>query len=359
MMLRLNWMICFLAVISLANCVPPNRPQKDPKITGDKKDGTASGESGLQFSLPATDSKSAGRFNEYRLTVEPLPVDCKGGTKLSELNPYSDAVITKKLGRGCDYKILLEISGEANGNSAVLYNLGSSEVIADSQLGSGFVPVKGILEATSEAVSLGLPSTLALGGQDSSSGTGDRQNPYPQNNPNSNPYPQNNPSSNPYPNTNPNTNPNSNPGNGSGSLPAGFNVNVTTRSGPVRLDRIFTSKYLLIDFSQPGCGYCVSHAEKINDSSTEQARFSGSGACKSLTIVSRQELRAWQDAVGGAESFSGRASAEYSAGLHGFSRLFGINSITGTPTFILVDRTGRVLGKQTVRPPRVVDTYCR
>jgi thioredoxin-related protein len=142
-------------------------------------------------------------------------------------------------------------------------------------------------------------------------------------------------------------------------LASAINVNVTTSSGSVKLDTIFTTQYLLLDFSQPGCGPCISHAQSVNSSSSEQARFSGSGACKILVIVAGGQLSSWQEAIGGSSTFTGRNSAEYSGGLNGFSRLFGMSGVSSTPTFALVDRTGRVVGQSAGGMPGQVSSLCR
>ncbi len=147
------------------------------------------------------------------------------------------------------------------------------------------------------------------------------------------------------------------PSKSTSSLAPSLNISLGSSSGSVKLSSIFSTKYLLIDFSQPGCGPCISHAKQFNSSYSMQNRYSGKGACKAITIVNPGSLGPWRSAVGGATTATGRSSYEY--GFSKITSLLNTSSIRSTPWFILIDRTGRVLGSSAGREPPKASELCR
>jgi hypothetical protein len=105
------------------------------------------------------------------------------------------------------------------------------------------------------------------------------------------------------------------------------------------------SRYLLIDFSQPSCPYCIRFAETIES----QDELFSSGVCKPITLVGRGQLDSW---IRAAQSQGVNEAASHSYSLaevsHGAAkgRLDGSNTSgpVATPTILLFDtHTNRVI----------------
>jgi hypothetical protein len=128
------------------------------------------------------------------------------------------------------------------------------------------------------------------------------------------------------------------------------------------LNEIFTTQYLLIDYSQLGCGYCVQHARAVNNDQKFKDMMAGQGKCKSLTVVSTSQVDSWitqfDRDLGNISTFSGKTSYGYETGATGFGRLLGVK-ITGTPTVQLIDRTGKVVVQDGRSNPQQVEGLCR
>jgi hypothetical protein len=127
------------------------------------------------------------------------------------------------------------------------------------------------------------------------------------------------------------------------------NLRLVGSSGATDLKTVAgASRYLLIDFSQPSCGYCVQFARTLE----QQAQLFASGTCKALTLVGRNQLTAW---VNAAQAGGARSAAAHSYSLadlsHGGAKgaLDGSNSSApvATPTIMLFDTQTN----QLVSPP--------
>jgi thioredoxin-related protein len=138
------------------------------------------------------------------------------------------------------------------------------------------------------------------------------------------------------------------------SLPAKINVQVTSASGSVALDKVFTTPYLLIDFSRLGCPPCVDLGKENESKSSFQSMTTGA-KCRAMTIVPAGQNSDWATAIGGE---SAKTTFEYKGGHNGFASLFGA-TVSATPTVILVDRTGKVIDEATGRVPSKFESMCR
>lgn len=121
-----------------------------------------------------------------------------------------------------------------------------------------------------------------------------------------------------------------------------------------KLSDVFTTKYVLIDFSQSSCGYCIDLSKGINQDSGKQAMFSGD-KCKLVTVVPRGDLGRWKRAIGG--GFVGDNSYELQIGMTTWARSFKF-SLRGTPSTILVDRKGQMVTSAVGSEPANLEQYC-
>ena len=125
------------------------------------------------------------------------------------------------------------------------------------------------------------------------------------------------------------------------NLPAERNYNIKDSSGASKkLADVFKGKYMLLDFSSSTCGYCITRARELNQSEALQAALD-SDKCSHATIVPQADLRAWNGRVGGYV-----AKHSYEADTARIGRLVEAlgTSFAGTPTFIMIDTKGQIVG---------------
>jgi hypothetical protein len=360
-----------LAAIS---CLPPKGINANSDRTSKKQgaSGTSGGPGTIMLQFPALSNLTTGvstnlnsNSNSYLtmstviqtiiISVSPVDKNCKGATKVSESIIYSNELISKKLNPNCDYHARIALGGKtALGSDAVYYSMKNAEQIESSELQSGSVKLYLTLEASGSAKAQGLPATIATvePGSDTSPETSPNIYPSPTFQPTGTPQPTSTPT--PTPNPNPNPNPN----NGLSPLPSNLaKLSLQGAQTAITLGSYWTTKYLYVEFSRPGCGPCVDMAGSL---SGEESRFGGRGDCKALVVVPNQQLSSWHSAIGGAQTFAGRSSFAFSGSHDGFASYFeGIGTIESTPTIALIDRSGKAVGLDVGQSPALANQLCR
>lgn len=246
----------------------------------------------------------------YRLVISPKDSTCVKATSLDETKSYADTTLSPKLAKGCDYLVTVALGEKvASGSLASYYENSVKKEVRASELEASPVEISVMLSLTDAGRTAYMPESLS-------------NNAVP------NPVPAPTPTNTPLP-----------------PLAASMQGDILDSNGnEVSLESVFTTEFLVIDFSGAGCDYCVKHARQVNSDSDAQKIFSGNGKCKSITGVSKSDLNAWLSTVG-KSSFVGKHSYGHSNGLNAFSRMFGLSSVSGTPTFLFVNRKGDILNQ--------------
>ena len=255
----------------------------------------------LQGRNQDVDAAIQSQMLAYRLQINPSDSSCGQGTRIDQTGVFdTSARIASSIRQGCDYSVILEIGSAVSGARSLDRVFFRNEPAL--RIGKGDIA--------------GRPSfnvSLMLREVTSGSPTGPGINSVPNGNP-------------PRP-----------------SLPSDKDVEVVDASGGrVMLSNIFKGEYLLLDFSQPGCGACVSMARELADDEDFQWAFGGDGAkCSHATVVPSSQRSAWLRMF----PESGRVGAHSIFPEGGFSAVAGKfgQSIRATPTFLLIDRSGNVV----------------
>lgn len=280
----------------------------------------------VRVQLPASTkfkpTQGSAVVNAIHVEVKPKDSNCAGATQIKESRKYDDATFSQKFRRGCDYYVTLAL-GETTvigGPFKAYYQNTPEKLVTAKELETSPFNLNLNLTLTPEGVTASMPATI-----DNS------QTPVPPTQP---------------------TTP------GLQALATKLQVKVTDSKGQsVDLASVFTSKYLLIDYSQVGCQPCMSHADQVNGDATYQERFTGAGACTNMVIMEGNTMSDWLSRYP-TSSFVGRTTYSYSSGFNSFSKIFG-KTITGTPTFMLVDRSGTIVGMRVGGEPDEVDSLCK
>ncbi len=258
----------------------------------------------------------------YRLQVVPVENNCLGATRIDQVGEFESTTrLASSIRQGCDYNVTLEL-GAVSGSGQVLDRV--------------FFRNDPALRISKSEI-FGKPSyQAALVLRDLGSNQTNNVNP----NPNSNEIqPQ--------------------PGTPSGpALPSSKDSEVTdARGSKIMLSSLFTGQYLLLDFSAPGCGGCLSMARELANDQNFLSAFSGeAGKCSSFTIVRSSEMNAWLRIF----PASGSTGSHTISTAEGFSAVAGRlgRSISATPTFFLVDRAGNVVDSAEGELPAMALTAC-
>jgi len=120
------------------------------------------------------------------------------------------------------------------------------------------------------------------------------------------------------------------------------------------LSEVFTKEFALIDFSQTNCIYCKRSAKKFNEDDSFQSTVAN-GKCDFLTLIPTSDLSSWGGLFG--QSFVGKSSYAPVEGTREAAAKFGF-ALRATPSFILVDRNGRLLDSRTGALPRSFFETC-
>lgn len=373
---------CAIMGLNLSACLPPKpvstdggkksqlmpgqggRGNGNANVNGDGSEsdhGQSNGQ--LTIYLPeiraGQNPAAAAPVTSALIIANPRDMNCQKASKFADQVPYSSTPVSKTLNAECDYFVKVALTGRSNsGRDETYYAMSSAVSVTQSDLSQGPFILRGNLDASAAALSAGLPRTLTLGEQSLQNNTRPSVSPYPTQTYSPSPTQPYNPSPtqtyNPYPTQTFNPNPTQSPG--AASLPPQLAEFVLDQgSTQVKLGQFWKSKYLMVDFSQAGCPPCVSHAQ---DMANEESRFSGISGCQALILLPSGQIDSWFQAIGSSTNFAARISASSNSGHGGFTRLIGAQSISSTPTFIVIDRTGAVLARGSGGEPRQAVQYC-
>ncbi len=334
-----------LLSLLLAGCVPTSNIDSS---SGKKSSKLSS----VQMSMPAADALTTKDGQKpvtgLRLSITPVnAAACPSGTTINEvISTLGATSVQQKVIKGCDYDVKVELGKfESAQNGFNLQTLGAvyyapsapTRITAD-QTRDDKISVRVSLALTEEGRRIGLPESLPV-----PSPVPQQQTPQPAN------PPQTQPPVVPPPVT---PAPTPQPGTQLPALPAKLNVNLTGPGGSVPLSTIFSTKYLVVDYSRPGCGPCVSLAKSLEKNASFQQMMKGS-KCRALTVIPKNELEDWNAAVGGPHA----AETSYEYTHSQFASLFG-TSISATPTVMIVDRNGAVVDKKVGGLPDKLNSLC-
>lgn len=336
--------ISSILIGTVASCVPPQDANQIGAGKGSKL-------SSVQMSMPAAESlkTSSGQspVTGVRLSIKPSdPASCTKGSSIDQVLPVQGlSAIQQKIIKGCDYDLKVELGKfEDAANSFNLQTLGAvyyaptqSTRISAEQTRDDRIAVRVSLALTEEGRRIGLPENLPV--------------PTPNTEPQPEPRPQPEPQPEPQPQPQPQPQPRPQPPQPS-PLPSGLNITMKGRNGNVALTSVFTTPYLVVDFSRPGCGPCVSLAKRLEQDANFKRMMAGS-KCRSITLVPSNQLEDWLDAVGG--SHTAEHSFEYTHSR--FASAVG-TSVSSTPTVIIVDRNGRVVDRNVGGLPSKLSSLC-
>ena len=316
-----------LATISA--CVPKYSSDGD----GASGRGANSRLSQIQMSLPSSDSlvTADGKkpVNALRVSIEPVDTSCPNATKLDQILPITNASsLQQKIRKGCDYDLRVELGQTDSGTPSstalkvIYYAPSAATRITADMTKTDKISAQVWLQLTDTGQKIGLPATL------SSQQPQQPQQPEPPQPPQPSPT----------------------------NIPDKINVNLTGSSGVVKLADVFTSDYLVVDFSRPGCPPCVSLARQLEGDTRFQEMVSGK-KCRTATILPKGQLSDWIDTLGGANTHTAKTSFEYSESHSGFARLFEF-TLKATPTFLIVDRKGAIVDQAVGSTPAKLKTLC-
>jgi hypothetical protein len=343
---RLIWKFTVGSITSLTSllimgCVPPTTSEKTGGRSGSRL-------SSVQMNMPSLESlKTAdGRapVTGLRLSIRPTdPATCTKGSSIDQVLPIQGLpAIQQKIIKGCDYDLRVELgkfednAGGFNLQSlgAVYYSPNQSTRITAEQTRDDKIAVRVSLALTDEGRRIGLPENLPV--------------PSPVPEPQPEPQPQPQPQPEPQPQPQPQPEPQPQPS----ALPSSLQVTMKGRSGNVGLESIFTTPYLVVDFSRPGCGPCVNLARRLENDSNFQRLMSGS-KCRSVTLVPSGQLEDWVAVAGGSHT----AATSYEYAHSRFASAVG-TTVSSTPTVIIINRTGQVVAKNVGGLPSQLQSMC-
>ena len=334
-----------LSATLLAGCIPTSNM--------DSNGGKASSRlSSVQMSMPAADALATKDGQKpvtgLRLSIKPVdPAACPSGTSISQvISTLGATTVQQKVMKGCDYDLKIELGKFETAQSgfnlqtlgAVYYAPSSPTRITADQTRDDRISVRVSLALTEEGRRIGLPESLPV------------PSPVPQQQPQqpATPPPAQPPVA-PPPVT---PAPTPTPGTQLPALPAKLNVSLTGPGGNVALPTIFTTRYLVVDYSRPGCGPCVSLAKSLENNASFQQMMKGS-KCRALTVIPKNQLEDWNASVGGRHT----AETSYEYTHSQFAALFN-SSVSATPTVMIVDRTGAVVDKKVGGLPDKLQSLC-
>jgi hypothetical protein len=343
MFFRYLTLLSFLSSSLMTSCVPSFNER------GVRRGGSTL--SSVNFKVPAVESLVASDGSKpvdgLRLQVRPVDASCLEATKIDQTIAVSSlSAIQEKVRKGCAYDVTVELGkiddpARPTSLTDVFYAQREPSRVTADMTQQERIPLSLTLMLTDTGRSKGLPERPV---------TGDGSDFEPE--------PRPDPSPSPTPDLRPQPQPQPQPQRpGPSSLPARLNVSLTGTAGPVPLSEIFTKEYMVVDFSRPGCGPCVSLSRSLESDRRFKAFFAETSKCSYLTVTPPNQLSDWKDIVG-ANSWSAKQSYAYVGSHSGFGNLFGF-SVTGTPTFMVVDRTGRVVKNSSGGLPNGLSSLCQ
>lgn len=270
--------------------------------------------------------------NAIRLVVTPIDSKCEDATKIDQINDYDDTTISKQFVKNCDYTVILALGEkDTDGDFKPYYQNAFGQRVSKADLQTSPAKISLSLKLTEEGKAANMPASIVIPQSTDNEPTTDTQK-----------------SAN----------------NSQTQLSENFSQArlVGPGSKETTLNEVFTSQYLLINYSQIGCSYCVQHAMANNVDSELQKMMTNSPKCKGITVVDSTTLSSWTRQFdrdpNAPTTFTGKTSYGYSGGATRFASLFK-TSITGTPTIHLVDRTGKIVVADARSNPSAINQYCQ
>lgn len=143
------------------------------------------------------------------------------------------------------------------------------------------------------------------------------------------------------------------------SIPSDKDFDLVDSAGKTeKLSSIFKGKYMLLDFSSSSCGYCIQRAGEMDGDTALQKQLDGS-KCSHATFVPQDDLQNWFAAIGGSSTFSAKHSYQLNSARMGkIVEAFGV-TFSGTPTFILIDATGKSVADENGVPADAINQHCK
>jgi hypothetical protein len=244
-----------------------------------------------------------------RISVQPVDPACAGATKIDQVSLFEASMkLAVSIRQGCDYQVRLELGEMASPSSlsAVFFHNEPALSVAKADIqGKASYQANIVLKAFSGQP--GVPGNPLV--------------PAP--------------------------------------FPADKDVSFMDANGSMTsLSQVFKGEYILLDFSQPGCGACVQMAEEhAADAEFIRAFASEGSKCSMATVVPQSQRSGWQS-IFQASSPLGRFAVFPAGGFSDVTSKFG-ERITATPTFMLIDRRGNVVGKSAGALPDAAMNLCR
>jgi hypothetical protein len=295
--------------------------------------------------LTTTDGKTP--VTGVRVLIVPVDATCPNATNLDQSMTINNiSTIQQKVAKGCDYELTAALGlydDSSKSLSGIYYAVNAPSRITAAMTKDDKISVSVSLSLTEEGRRIGLPESVPT-----------PPSPTPPSPTPPSPTPPNPTPPNPTP---PNPTPPS-PTPGIPELSSSLNVTVSSLTGDLPLKNVFTKQYMMVDFSRPGCGPCVQISQQLERDSSFKSMFDNSATCTLMTVIPRDQLSDWADTIGGRSTWGARHSFEYSGSHSGFARLFNYN-LSATPSFIIVDRTGRVVESAVGRLPSKMNSLCK
>jgi thioredoxin-related protein len=321
-----NKSLMIVALLLANGCIPKFKSGAETDRLGH-----SSKVSSISVKMPNTDTlRSAdGRFkvNGLQIVIAPVDRNCPGAVSIDRTFAISGMKsLQEKVTKGCDYDVHASL-GMLNGNSNVLakvfYAMEVPERVTAAMTKNDRISVNLKLSITNEGQQAGFPTSGISSAPDQSGDTPDLQN-LPE-------------------------------------LSRKLQVDLVGVNGRRSLSQVFNKEYLIVDFSQAGCAYCLTLAQRLEHDREFQNMIQNSNRCTFMTIVPAGGLDSWIDAlssIGGQDSLEASSSYEYAGSHSGFAALFGL-AAPSTPTIIVADRQGTLHFNQVVGDVPDFSSFCK
>lgn len=307
------WIVTTLALIPMNACLRPATGG-----IGDYSGRSGSSLTAIDMSMPETsefqsrspelaDLIQNNRFG-YRLNIAPVQSDCSGATVIDQAAVYgSNLRISSSIRQGCDYSVTVELGELAETGAALQKVYFRNEPAL-------------VINRSDIAGKENYQAAISLKAVDVGNSTGPIQ-----------------PS----------------------AYPAEKDVDVINAAGAVvKLSSLFVGEYLLLDFSQSGCGACVTMAQNMERDSTFKNAFDGKpGSCAFATVVPNSDRSRWLSRFPATGLTGSHTIAPEAGGFSAVASKFGY-SIRATPTFLLINNKGELVGEGIGRFPSQLSQLC-
>lgn len=310
---------CSVAVLSLGSVAACMRPgYSDTGYLGGKSGASLTD---IDMNMPeasAFESRSqelaelirTGRFG-YRLQISPKDSSCTGATSIDQTAVYgANLSLSSSIRQGCDYSLTVELGGLSNSQSSLSKVYFRNDPVLP--ISRADIDGKANFQASVVLKSVAVDNEIQ---------------------PN-----------NPAPDTN---------------YPDEKDVDVKNAAGAtVKLSSLFHGEYLLLDFSQSGCGACVTLARNLEQDADFQRAFNGqAGSCAFATVVPGSDRTNWLNRFPATGKTGSHTVAPLSGGFSAVARKFGY-TVRATPTMLLINNRGELIDEGVGRIPSKVQELC-